>query len=198
MRRGPCGAARVSPRAGAGRGRGRGASAMARSRRPDAAPLARARRGRLLRDVLLRLGHTVLSGACLGGRRRSDADRARAGALLVLARMGAPVAAAAADRPRGRARDLGSCSALRASTPSVGQSFDHGEAVAVPLPHPSGVSRWMNDAREPAARRAGGRAHPRRARGAERRPGTGTANLLPTAIVTRKSSRMGDATAPKA
>ncbi len=28
---------------------------------------------------------------------------------------------------------------------SVGQSFDHGEAVAVPLPHPSGVSRWMND-----------------------------------------------------
>jgi uracil-DNA glycosylase len=29
---------------------------------------------------------------------------------------------------------------------SVGQTFDHGEAVAVPLPHPSGVSRWMNDA----------------------------------------------------
>ena len=29
---------------------------------------------------------------------------------------------------------------------SVGQSFDHGEAVAVPLPHPSGVSRWLNDA----------------------------------------------------
>jgi uracil-DNA glycosylase len=28
----------------------------------------------------------------------------------------------------------------------VGQIFDHGEAVAVPLPHPSGVSRWMNDA----------------------------------------------------
>jgi uracil-DNA glycosylase len=28
----------------------------------------------------------------------------------------------------------------------VGQTFPHGEAVAVPLPHPSGVSRWMNDA----------------------------------------------------
>ena len=28
----------------------------------------------------------------------------------------------------------------------VGQPFDHGEAVAVPLPHPSGVSRWMNNA----------------------------------------------------
>ena len=29
---------------------------------------------------------------------------------------------------------------------SVGQRFDHGAAVAVPLPHPSGVSRWMNRA----------------------------------------------------
>jgi len=29
---------------------------------------------------------------------------------------------------------------------AVGQSFDHGDAVAVPLPHPSGVSRWMNEA----------------------------------------------------
>ena len=27
---------------------------------------------------------------------------------------------------------------------SVGRRFEHGEAVAVPLPHPSGVSRWMN------------------------------------------------------
>ena len=27
---------------------------------------------------------------------------------------------------------------------SVGERFEHGEAVAVPLPHPSGVSRWMN------------------------------------------------------
>jgi uracil-DNA glycosylase family 4 len=26
----------------------------------------------------------------------------------------------------------------------VGEHFDHGDAVAVPLPHPSGVSRWMN------------------------------------------------------
>lgn len=27
---------------------------------------------------------------------------------------------------------------------SVGQRFELGEAVAIPLPHPSGVSRWMN------------------------------------------------------
>jgi len=28
---------------------------------------------------------------------------------------------------------------------SVGGRFDYGDAVAVPLPHPSGVSRWMNE-----------------------------------------------------
>jgi uracil-DNA glycosylase len=27
---------------------------------------------------------------------------------------------------------------------AIGELFDYGEAVAVPLPHPSGVSRWMN------------------------------------------------------
>jgi uracil-DNA glycosylase family 4 len=29
---------------------------------------------------------------------------------------------------------------------SIGERFEHGDAVAVPLPHPSGVSRWMNAA----------------------------------------------------
>jgi uracil-DNA glycosylase family 4 len=29
---------------------------------------------------------------------------------------------------------------------SVGERFEVGDAVAVPLPHPSGVSRWMNEA----------------------------------------------------
>jgi hypothetical protein len=27
----------------------------------------------------------------------------------------------------------------------IGECFDYGEAVAVPLPHPSGVSRWLNE-----------------------------------------------------
>jgi uracil-DNA glycosylase family 4 len=27
---------------------------------------------------------------------------------------------------------------------SIGEGFEHEDAVAVPLPHPSGVSRWMN------------------------------------------------------
>lgn len=26
----------------------------------------------------------------------------------------------------------------------IGEQFEYGEAVAVPLPHPSGVSRWLN------------------------------------------------------
>jgi uracil-DNA glycosylase family 4 len=29
---------------------------------------------------------------------------------------------------------------------SVGRRFAHGDAAAIPLPHPSGVSRWMNEA----------------------------------------------------
>jgi uracil-DNA glycosylase len=27
---------------------------------------------------------------------------------------------------------------------SIGERFEHGDAVTVPLPHPSGVSRWLN------------------------------------------------------
>jgi uracil-DNA glycosylase len=27
---------------------------------------------------------------------------------------------------------------------AIGERFEYDEAVAVPLPHPSGVSRWMN------------------------------------------------------
>jgi uracil-DNA glycosylase len=29
---------------------------------------------------------------------------------------------------------------------SVGRRFDHGDSAVIPLPHPSGVSRWMNEA----------------------------------------------------
>jgi uracil-DNA glycosylase family 4 len=36
---------------------------------------------------------------------------------------------------------------LRSLDAAVGERFEHGDAVAVPLPHPSGVSRWMNLAR---------------------------------------------------
>ena len=53
---------------------------------PDAAPLARARRGRVLRDLLLRVGHALLSGPRRVGprrprrRRRASRSSARSGA----------------------------------------------------------------------------------------------------------------------
>ena len=34
---------------------------------------------------------------------------------------------------------------VRTLTEAVGKSFLHGDAVAVPLPHPSGASGWLND-----------------------------------------------------
>src|SRR5207253_3901761 len=56
------------------------------------------------RDLLLRVGDALLSRSRLVGTRRPDADTARAGAVLVLARLGARAAAAAPDRHRRRAR----------------------------------------------------------------------------------------------
>jgi uracil-DNA glycosylase len=34
---------------------------------------------------------------------------------------------------------------LRSVTDCVGRRFEHGDAVAIPLPHPSGASGWLND-----------------------------------------------------
>jgi uracil-DNA glycosylase len=34
---------------------------------------------------------------------------------------------------------------LRSLDASIGERFSYGDAVAVPLPHPSGVSRWLNE-----------------------------------------------------
>ena len=41
-------------------------------------------------------------------------------------------------------------------TPHVGERYAHGDAVAIPLPHPSGASGWLNDSanRERVARAA--------------------------------------------
>ena len=104
--RGPRAAsARTSTARRPGSSRRAGAPAVARPRRADAPPLARARRGRVLRDLLLRLGHALLPGPGAVRPRRPRPDAARAGALLVLARVGAAAAAAGADRRRRRARD---------------------------------------------------------------------------------------------
>ena len=133
--------ARVPARPGAGRRRGRRAPPVARPRRPDAAALARARRGRVLRDVLLRLGHALLPG----GRRRAAATAtptaARAGALRVLARVGAPAPAARADRHGRRAR--GAAAARRHErSPSASASATSSTATrSCPAPAPLGRER---------------------------------------------------------
>src|SRR3954468_7324903 len=77
--------ARLHVRAGArGRRRNR-APPVAGPCGKDSPPLAPARGGRVLRHVLLRLGHPLLSGQSAFRPRRSDADAARAGAVLLLA-----------------------------------------------------------------------------------------------------------------
>ena len=73
-------AARLPLRAGARGRRGRGAPAVARPRRQDAAPLARPRRGRVLRDVLLRVGDPLLPGRAGVRPRRPHADAERSSA----------------------------------------------------------------------------------------------------------------------
>ena len=62
--------------------RGSGRRAVARPRRPHAAPLARARRGDVLRHLLLRLGDALLSGSHRRRARRPHADSRRAPTLL--------------------------------------------------------------------------------------------------------------------
>ena len=52
----------------------------------------------VLRDVLLRVGHALLPGPRAERPRRPDADATRAGALLVLARVGVRAGPSAADR----------------------------------------------------------------------------------------------------
>src|SRR5581483_7808757 len=98
------GTARLHVRPGSRRRRGRGAAAVARPRRPDAPPLARARGRRVLRDLLLRLGDALLPRPGADRPRRPDPGAARAGALRVLAGLGARAAAAAAHRHGRRAR----------------------------------------------------------------------------------------------
>src|SRR3954451_24995465 len=108
------GATGIHIRTGSRRRRGRGTPAVAWASRPDAPPLARARRGRGLRDLLLRLGHALLSRSRRVGPRRPDADAARAGALLLLAGVGARASAAAPDRHGRGARVAAAARALLA------------------------------------------------------------------------------------
>ena len=85
----PARAARLYVRPGAGHRRRRGTETLARAGREDPAPLARAGRGRVLPNVLLRVRDAVLSRARRLRSRRPHADSTRARALLVLEELGA-------------------------------------------------------------------------------------------------------------
>src|SRR5262245_61827674 len=166
--RGPCWAEGVHPRPGAGGGRGSGAATVARSCGPDAAALARARRGGVLLDVLLRFGHAVLSGSRRLGR--PDADFPRAGALRVLARVGASTGASTADRAGRRPRDP-------AVAWGVEPGLVGGRAVRArrcgrgSAPAPVRREPLVERPREPGPRPTSARPDPRRARPARRRLG---------------------------
>src|SRR5205823_11539639 len=177
------GAARVHVRPGSWGRRRRGAAALARPRRAYAAPLARARRGGVLRDFLLRLGHALLPRQGTERPRRPDADAARAAALRVLARVGAASGPAAAGRPGRRPRG---------SQPARPEERERMRRTSIrarrrgrdPAPPPFGRERLAERPGQPGARRGGRRAD---SRGARRSPkqgawpldfeGAGTASL---------------------
>src|ERR1043165_1989327 len=96
--------ARIPVRPGARDRGGRGAPPLAGPRRPDAAPLARARRGRVLRNLLLRVGDAVLPRPRVVWTRRPHARAARARAVRVLASVGARAPPTRPDRDCGRPR----------------------------------------------------------------------------------------------
>lgn len=49
---------------------------------------------------------------------------------------------------------------LRSLDESIGRRFEVGDSVSVPIPHPSGVSRWLNDpANQAKFRKAVGLVH---------------------------------------
>src|SRR5207247_8985893 len=78
--------------------------AVAGPRRPDGPPLARTGRAVVLRDLLLRLRHSLLPGPGAVRSRRPHADAAGAGPVRVLAHLGARAPASAPDRHRRRPR----------------------------------------------------------------------------------------------
>ena len=80
------------------------------------------------------------------GPRRPHADARGAAALRVLARAGAALLRPRLDRHRRRARGAQPARPRRASRECVGTPLRARRtgAVAIPLPHPSGASSWLN------------------------------------------------------
>ena len=141
--RGARGPARVHPRPGAGGRRGRRAPALARPCRADAPALAR-----LEEDAFYATFYCASVTRCYPGRAPGGGgDRTPAAReqelcafwrewelRLLRPALIVPVGGLAIRRLLG----------LASLDASIGERFSHGDAVAVPLPHPSGVSRWLN------------------------------------------------------
>src|SRR4029450_3005624 len=108
----------------------------------------------------LRLGHALLSGQGAERPRRPHSDAARAGALRVLAQLGARAHPAASDRARRRAR--------RAAAPRAEGGGRGGSRVAVvSVPATPGRRRFRCP---PPPARAAGSTTPRTAPGSPRPP----------------------------
>ena len=158
--RGPRRPARVPLRARAGTRRGGDRAPLAGSRRTDAPTLARARRGGVLRALLLRVGHPVLSRPEHERPRRPQGDQGRGGAL----RGRGATQSCGCSRPA-LVVTVGAVAAQRLLgigrlTDAVGKSFLlRGRGGGAP-PHPSGASGWLNERDEPSPARQG--THPGR------------------------------------
>ncbi len=150
----------VSLRAGAGNRRGRRRRTVAGSSRSHVACVARARRGDLRCDVLLRIGHALLPGPCLGPR-RSNAVAHRAAPLCTVARRGASTPPPHAD-PHGR-RPCRSRNRRDANTDRMRrQELPLRRLDRDPASPSLGRERMAQRGDEPTATRQG--AHPRSAR----------------------------------
>ena len=146
--RGPTGPeARTSSgrRPGSSRVRSAGHGAGGRARR-CAAGLSW-RRTRSTRRSTARRSLAAIPGGAPGWRRRPNAGRARAGALRVLARLGARLLRPRLIVPVGGLAIRGLLGVDEPRRVRSASDSRYGDAVAVPLPHPSGVSRWLERSR---------------------------------------------------
>ena len=162
-------AARVPLRPGAGHRRGRRGRSVAGPGRPDAAPLARARRGHVLLHVLLRLRHPLLSGtgeaaAATARRRRPSGGSAPAGATeelrLLRPQLVLTVGGLAAQALVG-ARSLTEC---------IGKSYLIDERDHDPAPAPLRRERMAQRPGQPQAAGEGADARAPRDRAPRRAP----------------------------
>ena len=154
---------RLHLRPGARSRRGRRAAALARACGPRAPRLAaRWTRTRSTRRSTARRSRVAIPAArrrdaVTARRRRASRNSARSGAKRSSACFGRGWSLRSAGSQRGEL--LG----IRRLTEAIGERFELDGVTAIPLPHPSGASGWLNDPANRSAARSSGRARARRA-----------------------------------